>query len=78
VVDETEAIDNAAESGERSGADIRQEHLDERNAQEISLLVGCTLTVLDEAPSDEERQQSLESCIGLLRAGSLKPSLRQS
>jgi hypothetical protein len=29
------------------------------------LLVGCT--VLDEAPSDEERQQSLEGCIDLLR-----------
>ena len=33
----------------------------------LCLLVGCMLTVLDEAPSDEERQQSLDSCIGLLR-----------
>jgi hypothetical protein len=28
----------------------------------LCLLVGCMLTVLDEAPSDEERQQSLDSC----------------
>ena len=33
----------------------------------LCLLVGCMLTVLDEAPSDEERQQSLDSCIDLLR-----------
>jgi hypothetical protein len=30
-------------------------------------LVGRMLTVLDEAPSDEERQQSLDSCIDLVR-----------
>jgi hypothetical protein len=30
-------------------------------------LVGCMLTVLDEAPSDEERQQSLDGCIDLLK-----------
>jgi hypothetical protein len=28
----------------------------------LSLLVGCMLTVLDEAPSDEERRQSLDGC----------------
>jgi hypothetical protein len=33
----------------------------------LCLLVGCMLTVLDEAPSDEEGQQSLEDCIDLLR-----------
>jgi hypothetical protein len=33
----------------------------------LCLLVGCILTVLDRAPSDEERQQSLDSCIDLLR-----------
>ena len=33
----------------------------------LCLLVGCMLTVLDEAPSDEERQQSLERCIDLLK-----------
>jgi hypothetical protein len=33
----------------------------------LCLLVGCLLTVLDEAPSDEERQQSLDSCVDLLR-----------
>jgi hypothetical protein len=33
----------------------------------LCLLVGCMLTVLDEAPSDEERQQSLDGCIDLLR-----------
>jgi hypothetical protein len=33
----------------------------------LCLLVGRMLTVLDEAPSDEERQQSLDSCIDLLR-----------
>jgi len=27
------------------------------------------LTVLDEAPSDEERQQSLDGCIDLLKGG---------
>ena len=32
----------------------------------ICLLVGCMLTVLDEAPSDEEREQSLNACIDLL------------
>jgi hypothetical protein len=32
----------------------------------LCLSVGCMLTVLDEAPSDEERQQSLDSCIELL------------
>jgi hypothetical protein len=35
------------------------------------LLVGCILTVLDEAPSDEERQQSLDGCIDLLKGVSL-------
>ena len=29
----------------------------------LCLLVGCMLAVLDDAPSDEERQQSLDSCI---------------
>jgi hypothetical protein len=33
----------------------------------LCLLVGCMLTILDEAPSDEERQQSLAECIDLLR-----------
>ena len=33
----------------------------------LCLLVGCVLSVLDEAPSDEERQQSLDGCIDLLR-----------
>jgi hypothetical protein len=33
----------------------------------LCLLVGCILTVLDEAPSEEERQQSLERCIDLLK-----------
>ena len=33
----------------------------------LCLLVGCMLPVLDEAPSDEERQQSLNGCIDLLR-----------
>jgi hypothetical protein len=33
----------------------------------ICLLVGCMLTVLDKAPSDEERQQSLNACIDLLK-----------
>ena len=33
----------------------------------LCLSVGCMLTVLDEAPSDEERQQSLDGCIELLR-----------
>jgi hypothetical protein len=30
-------------------------------------VVGCMLTVFDEAPSDEERQQSLDNCIDLLK-----------
>jgi hypothetical protein len=33
----------------------------------LCLLVGCMLTVLDEGPSDEERQQSLGRCIDLLK-----------
>jgi hypothetical protein len=33
----------------------------------LCLLVGCMQAVLDEAPSDEERQQSLEGCIDLLK-----------
>jgi hypothetical protein len=33
----------------------------------LCLLVGCILTVLDQAPSDEERQQSLDGCIDLLK-----------
>jgi hypothetical protein len=33
----------------------------------LCLLVDCTLTVLDEAPSDEERQQSLDGCLDLPR-----------
>jgi hypothetical protein len=33
----------------------------------LCLLVGCLLTVLDQAPSDEERQQSLNNCIDLLK-----------
>jgi len=35
----------------------------------LCLLVGRLLTVLDEAPSDEERQQSLDGCIDLLKRG---------
>jgi hypothetical protein len=34
----------------------------------LCLSVGCMLTVLDEAPSDEERRQSLDGCIDLLKA----------
>jgi hypothetical protein len=33
----------------------------------LCLLVGCILTVLDEAPSDVERQQSPDNCIDLLK-----------
>jgi hypothetical protein len=33
----------------------------------LCLLVGYMLTVLDAAPSDEERQQSLDGCIDQLR-----------
>jgi hypothetical protein len=33
----------------------------------LCLLVGCMLTVLDEVPSDEERQLSLDRCIDLLK-----------
>jgi hypothetical protein len=33
----------------------------------LCALVGCMLAVLDEAPSDEERQQSLDNCIDLLK-----------
>ena len=33
----------------------------------LCLLVGCMLTVLDETPSDKERQQSLGNCIDLLK-----------
>ena len=33
----------------------------------LCLLVGCMLAVLDEAPSDEERQQFLDGCIDSLR-----------
>jgi hypothetical protein len=37
----------------------------------LCLLVGCMLTVLDEAPSDEERQQSLANCMDLLKGVSV-------
>jgi hypothetical protein len=33
----------------------------------LCVLVGCKLTVLDEAPSDEERLRSLDGCIDLLK-----------
>ena len=33
----------------------------------LCLLVGCLLTVLDEAPREEGRQQSLDNCIDLLK-----------
>jgi hypothetical protein len=33
----------------------------------LCLLVGCMLTVLDEAPNNEERQRSLDDCIDLLK-----------
>jgi hypothetical protein len=33
----------------------------------LCLLVGCTLTVFDEAPSEVERKQSLDNCIDLLK-----------
>ena len=36
----------------------------------LCLLVSCMLAVLDEAPSEEERQQSLDGCIDLLVMGS--------
>ena len=34
----------------------------------LCLLVGCVHSVLDQAPSDGERQQSLDNCIDLLKA----------
>jgi hypothetical protein len=37
----------------------------------LCLLVGRIHTVLDQAPSHEERQQSLDSCIDLLKAVSV-------
>jgi hypothetical protein len=44
------------------------EALNELSAHDaLCLLVGCMLTVLDEAPSEEERQQSLDGCIDLLK-----------
>ena len=33
----------------------------------LCLLVGCIHTVLDQAPGDEQRQQSLDNCIDLLK-----------
>jgi hypothetical protein len=33
----------------------------------LCLLIGCILTVLDEAPSGEERQQSLDGRIDVLK-----------
>jgi hypothetical protein len=33
----------------------------------LCLFVGCMLTVLDEAPSDEERQRPLDGCIDPLK-----------
>ena len=36
-------------------------------ARDALRLVGCMLSVLDEAPSDEERQQSPDNCIDLLK-----------
>jgi len=43
----------------------------------LCLLVGCMLTVLDEAPSDEERRQSLDGCIDAKeRSGSARFVLR--
>ena len=33
----------------------------------LCMPVGCMLSVLDEAPSDEDRQQSLDNCIDLLK-----------
>jgi hypothetical protein len=33
----------------------------------LCLLVGCILTILDEAPSDEERQHLLDNFIDLLK-----------
>ena len=37
----------------------------------LCLLVGCMLTVLDEARSDAERQQSLANCMDLLKGVSV-------
>ena len=34
----------------------------------LCLLVGCMLTVLNGVPSDEEREQSLDNCIDLLKS----------
>jgi hypothetical protein len=33
----------------------------------LCLLAGCILTVVGEAPSDEDRRQSLDGCIDLLQ-----------
>jgi hypothetical protein len=41
----------------------------------LCLLVGCMLTVLDQAPSDNERQQSLDACIHLLKCAPVGPTL---
>jgi hypothetical protein len=42
----------------------------------LCLLVGCMLTLLDEAPSDEERQQSLDKCIDLPKGASWRTKER--
>jgi hypothetical protein len=42
----------------------------------LCLLVSCMLTVLDEAPSDEERQQLVDDCIDLLKRSSRFDALR--
>jgi hypothetical protein len=48
--------------GRTDGGGVKRAH-----GHALCLLVGCVLTVLDEAPSNEERQQSLDGCIDLLR-----------
>jgi hypothetical protein len=59
------------DGSEEGCADSRgAERLTARDA--LCLLVGCMLTVLDEAPSDEERQQSLDNCIDPSAAAAAK------
>jgi hypothetical protein len=60
---------SSEEAHDGSGQDRADGHvlngLTARDA--FSLLVGCILTVLDEAPSNEEGQQLLDNCVNLLK-----------
>jgi hypothetical protein len=63
VAKRLQGLHNGFGQGRADGRDVERTHA----RDVLCLLIGRKLTVLDQAPSDEERQQSPDGCIDLLK-----------